>query len=354
MAKVKNYSRTIGVFFNQATEARSSNNSLIVPELVSMGFNVVVVSINPDGLWKVSEMSPDVSGSGKIEKNDSQKNYDWSLHLNSKGVLQLSRPTTLSRQFIDIDIVMPAFSDDLALQQSIISVAEAMRVQYIGPSASVLALLSDAVLAYDVMKTYDVPIVPFVFFSAEEWSAHEKAFAREVINEVGFPARIQAFVGSQVVLSDIITNRDVLETSVTNSLKNSERLIITPADTGNFAVKVFVMGNYTRPHQIQVAVNVVGGVITASRKQSTLSASLSSRLEKIAKQAFLGLEGAGMLEFDVIINSAGTILFRNVSACPDNYAMSVWADCDITPEQLFRELVRLSDENNQSIKSNGK
>ena len=352
MARQKNFSRTIGVFYGSRSVEHDNSVATakaLIPALLGMGYNVVSVYQTPDNQWFIKRHEDSDSIDLVPDSYQSSAAEDWRLHLNQPRVLRFSRPGTFSNLKIDIDIVFPVFHGLSAEDGTLQGLCDLLGVQYIGCSLTAAALAQDKVLAKDILRTFNLPTMNHVYFTSNEWTDYQEKLIEAVEQSLGYPVYCKpARLGGSVAVAHVSNSEDLVQ-AVETAIERDDKVLIERAAQNPIDIKVAVTGNYYRPDQIQVSRPVVTSEITNAVVQK-LTTKMMKGIQEVARQCFVSFEGTGIMQIDFVMESAGLDYYViEIDPMPHRLAFGLWEQSGITPDQLIRELVRLSDENHDKL-----
>lgn len=353
--QAKNFSRNIGVFvdLNSVKLAQSLQTAgTAIASLLETGFNVTAITLDQNNNWQLELFT-----NQKNEKIVAWKNYYqqadfsksvpiWSIDTNNGLVFH--RKQGLKRFRVKIDLMVPASHGGFSEDGSLVGMCQMLQLPYVGLGLTACAISYDKVMSKDIFNLFKLPTPPSLFFSQAEWNSNKSALLQYLDQELKYPIYVKPVKSSgSIGISRIITVDD-FDTAVLLAFKHGDKVLVEEAITNPLDICVHVTGNYFYPDQITISFPVAVNRDTGERTKLPSSATDVNKLQKLAKQAFIAIEGTGLAKIDLVKNTqTGTFNLIEIDAVPDNYGILDWNLSGISTRSLFLELIRLADECNQ-------
>jgi D-alanine-D-alanine ligase len=253
-----------------------------------------------------------------------------------------------------IDVVFPVlhgpYGEDGALQGFL----EMAGLPYVGCGVLGSAIAMDKVMSKRIFREQGLPIVPYAWFKAGDWSAGKQA---EVEQTCGYPCFVKpANLGSSVGVSKA-HDQDELGKAVERAARFDTKIVVERAVPAAREIEVAVLGNDDPQASIP-------GEIVPSREfydyaakyldgtsqlliPAPLEPELVERIQTTAISAFQALDCSGLARVDFLLSRATGELFLNeLNTMPGFTAISMypklWEASGVPPDQLVDRLIELA------------
>ncbi len=253
-----------------------------------------------------------------------------------------------------IDVVFPVlhgpYGEDGALQ----GLLEMAGLPYVGCGVLGSAIAMDKVMSKRIFREQGLPIVPYAWFKASDWSAGQQA---EVEQTCGYPCFVKpANLGSSLGVSKV-HDQDELGKAVQKAARFDTKIVVERAVPAAREIEVAVLGNDHPQASIP-------GEIVPSREfydyaakyldgtsdlliPAPLEPELVERIQTSAITAFQALDCSGLARVDFLLSRATGELFLNeLNTMPGFTAISMypklWEASGVPPDQLVDRLIELA------------
>ena len=307
-------------------------------------FEIYPIYINKEGIWiqgeKLGNTIDDVSALVFSQTSDST-----------------SLPALLagaSEQQPIFDIVFPLLHGPNGEDGTVQGVLELLNLPYVGNGVFASAAGMDKVMTKRVLSEVGLRQAAYTHYLRSEWSDHAESCYVEVEERLGYPCFVKpANLGSSVGISKC-ENRAQLIAGFDEAFRYDRKIVVEEMIRGR-EIELGVLGN-DRP-----ACSVAGELIihkdfydyTAKyvdgKTEMVIPAPLPDgvydEMERMAKDAFLALDCAGLIRADFFLSDDGLVYLNEVNTMPGctPFSMfpSLWGATGVGYSELIETLVDL-------------
>jgi len=323
-------------------------------------YDVVPIFINKDGKWLTGESLYDF----KNFKSNNLKNLKEVIITPISNDKKLySHPGTigfLGKKFIeDIDIVFPALHGTYGEDGTIQGLFELLNIPYATGGVLASSVGMDKIVMKAVFKSYDLPIVDYIWFFRKRWSEDKEGIIKEVEDKLGYPVFVKpANLGSSVGISKA-KDKDKLIEAIEIAIRYDRKIIIEKSIENPREINCAVMGyddnvraslceeplgwkellSYEDKYVRSNTKGVKGGkrVIPAD-----LPDEVREQIEEVAKQSFMAIDCKGNARIDFLVDENGKIYINEINTQPGSVAYYLWEPMGITFKELINQLLDIA------------
>ncbi len=329
------------------TSARS-----VLQVLDPQRYEVLVVGITRSGRWILDPALQQAIQEGlpSIEDEDWQQGVPW-----LQGLLQVF-DGRLAKPEYRPTVVFPLLHGPFGEDGTVQGLLEILGVPYVGAGVLGSAVGMDKAVTKDLLQAFQVPVVPYLVFR-EDTEASLEDLAREAEEFLSFPMFVKPVnLGSSVGITKVKRPEDLVP-ALKRAFLYDTRVIVEQGVEPAREIEVSVLG--TAPPEVSVP-----GEIVPSREfydyeakyldegsrlliPAPLDEDLTTRVQNLARLAFLalGLEGMARVDFlldaeteEVFVNEVNTIPgFTPISMYP-----KLWEASGLPYAKLIDRLVDLA------------
>lgn len=341
-------------------------------------YEVVPVYISKEGLWYTGEALLDMAAYANLPAllqrcRRVHMPADRGAHkLIAKGKGLFAKDAELP-----LDVVLPvmhgAHGEDGCMQ----GFWELLNIPYAGPGVLAAAVGMDKIMMKDVLAANGLPVLPGLWFTAEDWFADRAGKLRQAEAELGFPIMVKpANLGSSVGIARA-DDADALAAALDEAAGFSRRLLLEPCLTDMREINCSVLGYgdklrasvceepltensfLTYQDKYMGGSGAKGGAKGAKMlakgapgaKQAGMSTSRrrvpadlppeqTEAVQKMVRQAFVALDGCGVARIDVMLDVKTDKLYINeINTIPGSLSFYLWEASGLPFDELIDELV---------------
>jgi len=256
--------------------------------------------------------------------------------------------------------VLTAFHGAAGENGSFQGVCEMYNLPYTGSGVSGSSVGMDKVLTKSLCKSQNLPVVPGIDFSEEEW-VEAKEEIMEKASSLGFPLIVKPVsLGSSigVVKADSLP---ALSEAIEASFRYDYRLLVEKVVQPLMEINCSVLG-HGNDLQASVCERPVGkeellsfadkymsdeaskGMASADRIiPADISEELSDKVQELSKTVFRTLGCSGLARLDFLVNSeTKDIYFNEINTIPGSFSFYLWKESGLSFSALLQKLIDLA------------
>jgi len=329
----------------------------------------VPVAISKEGKWlgpgqSIQLLPPKVQGllTTKPEKNDG----DIALlgDPSHKGLVSLNTESS-SIVAEKIDVVFPALHGPFGEDGTLQGLLEMADVPYVGCGVLASSCGMDKVTMKSLFVQAGLPICNHVWFLRSQWRSNPDKILRKVKSEFGLPCFVKpANLGSSVGVSrakDKKSLADAIDLAAEYDRKIivEEELVareIECAILGNDEPKASLPGEYVIYEEAARFLDYTEKYSNTGRVSfvvpAPLSKQLTTRIQRMAIQAFQAVDGAGLARVDFFLSrESGELVVNELNTMPGLTEVSgypkMWEASGLSFRKLLEQLIALAFERHQ-------
>jgi D-alanine-D-alanine ligase len=308
-------------------------------------YEVIPFYIQKNGLWRTGETAQTVLSSG--------------LPINEE--LISSSLWMFPAEVADVDVWFPVLHGPNGEDGTIQGLLKLMRVPFVGCGVLASAISMDKLAMKTAFAQAGLPQVKYLAVNRSEVWSNPCVFPKlcdQIEATLGYPCFIKpANLGSSVGIAKART-RSELEAALDSAASYDRRLIVEAGVTAR-EVECAVLGND------QPKASIVGEIsfnsdfydyetkYTAGKADLLIPAALPpqvvQRIQEMAIQAFMAVDGAGIARVDFFyVEATGEVLINEINTMPGFTATSMypqlWAASGVSFPDLVERLVQLAQE----------
>jgi D-alanine-D-alanine ligase len=354
MAKIK-----VGVIFGGRSgehEVSLVSASSVIKEISKGKYDVKEIGISKDGKWYASSYSGNrVDNVGLIEKFKSGE---------VAGLKSVSFEEALS----GCDIVFPVLHGPFGEDGTIQGLFEMMHIPYVGAGVLSSSVCMDKITAKTILQANGVPVVPYLFFTRDEFKVNEKMILNEIEKEIGFPCFVKpSNLGSSVGISKVVamdgrpdsnagkSSKLSLRDAILFAAKFDSRILIEKGINAR-EIECAVMGN-DKPEAATLGEILVGGEFYdyydkyVDGKSSTqvpipdLDENKQNEIKECCLKAYKLLDCSGISRVDCFLDKDSREIYLNeINTMPGFTSISMypkmWQASGVSYPELIDKLIQ--------------
>lgn len=320
-------------------------------------YNVVPIGIDKNGQWiagndPLQTLASGASGSPAVLLADPTH----------RGLMRLeTREQALTTiKLADLDVIFPVLHGPYGEDGTMQGLLELAGIPYVGAGVVGSALGMDKAVFKDVMKAHDLPIIDYLTVKRKAWQDDPAHILAQVEATLAYPVFAKpANLGSSVGISKC-HDRTELVAGLDEAARYDRKLLVEAAVPQAREIEVSVLGN-------DDPIASVPGEVIPSREfysyeakyidegenasrlliPAPLSPELTERVRKMAVQAYLAIDCAGMARADFLLcGESGPLYINELNSIPGFTRISMypklWAATGISYPELIDRLIALA------------
>jgi D-alanine-D-alanine ligase len=356
----------IGVFFggkNPEHEVSIITGQLIMSELKKLGYGIVPVYIDKNGLWKsdhaLSELkfftSPEFeSAYSKLPK----------VNLGEFGGNRLLlKQNKLTAKTFSIDLAFPALHGSYGEDGTLQGLFEMAGIPYVGCEVTASAVAIDKVMTKRIFQNLEIPTPKFQVIAKTEWTKTGTLVLTECIDKLYWPIVVKPTrLGSSIGVKKV-DNKEDLETAIEVALKYGEEVVLEKAVPNLKDLTCCVIGN----HDLEASLvqeskfgDTVfsydekylkeGGTQFGSPKSgicipADILPETSAKIQDLSKKIFKQFGCSGIARVDFLLDQISQELFAiEINPLPGTLYHHLWKASGKPLDILIQQLISLAQE----------
>ena len=259
-----------------------------------------------------------------------------------------------------LDLIFPVLHGTYGEDGTIQGLLEMAGVPYVGCGVLASSCGMDKVTMKALFRNAGLPLCAYVWFLRSEWEREREAVLRRVVRKLGFPCFVKpANLGSSVGVSKAPDKRTLA--AAIDLAARYDRKVIVEAGLDAREIECAVIGN-DEPEASLPGEYVVhderGAFLDYTEKYSNtghvefvvpapINQTLTTRIQRMARQAFKAVDGAGFARVDFFLRrDNGALLINEINTCPGLTDVSgfpkMWAASGLPFPRVIDRLIELA------------
>jgi D-alanine-D-alanine ligase len=364
--------KTVAVIFGgQSAEAEVSIITAHIPIIQSLQasgeFDVCPVYIAGDGSWY---------SDGAFSALTFFQQPDWQqavekmkkVQLLFDGGLAIVWPG-LKNRTQKIDVAFPAMHGTYGEDGSLMGLLRMAGVPFVGCDIFASAVAMDKVLTKQVLASDGVSIVPYVWFTKDDWSTNKVELTAK-IKALHWPVFVKpVHLGSSIGISKAKNDAE-LENAIEVALHYDDKVLVEEAVENLIEVTLPIMGNsqpvaacVERPMNktelfdfsdkyLSGGKSGEGANAQYSELPANIGDGLTAQVKSLGIQTYKVLGCAGISRVDFLIDSVtGKVYVNEVNTLPGSLYHHNWRKAGVSSVELVTRLIALAEERFSAQKS---
>ena len=347
----------------------------------SQKYEVVPVYISKDGLWYTGQALLEMAAYADLPRLLGKCRQVHMLADRGAHKLVARGKGLFAKDFeLALDVILPvmhgAHGEDGCLQGFL----ELLNIPYAGPGVLAAAVGMDKIMMKNVLAANNLPVLPGIWFTADEWFAERQNKIKAVEENLGWPVIVKpANLGSSVGISRA-NNAQELAAALDEAAGFSSRLLVETCLTDLREINCSVLGygakirtsvceeplteNAFLTYQDKYMAGggkgaakgtkfgsnsaklagtkgQTGGMSDARRQvPADLSTDQTEEMQRLARQAFIALDGCGVARVDLLLDkTSGRSYINEINTIPGSLSFYLWQASGLDFAGLIDELV---------------
>jgi len=357
--------KSIGVVFGgRSAEHEVSIITAHIPIIQSLEatgqFEVWPIYISKTGLWYANQDFNDLKyfqADDWEEKVSREKNITLSL----ENGLRIIWPG-LRQKSVKLDMVFPSMHGTYGEDGSLMGILRMANVPFVGCDMAASAVAMDKVLTKQVLSAENIPIVPYVWFSKQDWQ-NGKNELKEKIKKLSWPVFVKpVHLGSSIAITKV-SAEEGLENAIEVALHYDDKVLVEESVEDLIEVTLPIMGNHDlktaeleRPLNKTEFLDFKDKYLSGSKKGQTnsqgyseipakIDPELDRQAKELGKRVYKTLGCSGIARVDFLIDSSSqTVYVNEVNTLPGSLYHHNWKQAGVSGIELVTKLVALAEE----------
>lgn len=357
----------VGVIFGGRSgehEVSIRSAQAIIEGINPKKFEVVPVAITKEGKWLGPSQSTKLLPEkvhGLLATGTNSQTGDIALlgDPSHKGLISIrtDNPSTVAEK---LDVVFPALHGPFGEDGTLQGLLEMADVPYVGCGVLASACGMDKVTMKSLFVQAGLPICKHVWFLRSQWHSNPEKILRKVKSEIGLPCFVKpANLGSSVGVSRA-KDRKTLFDAIDLAAEYDRKIIIEEeviareiecAILGNDEPRASLPGEYVIYEESARFLDYTEKYANTGRVSfvvpAPLSKTLTTRIQRMAVQAFQAVDGSGLARVDFFLDrKSGELVINELNTLPGLTEVSgypkMWEASGLSFQKLLEELIELA------------
>ena len=333
-------------------------------------YDIYPIYISKDRTWYAGKMLMDID----VFKNfNDLKKFAKKVTMvkkNDKFYLQKVNGI-LRRDITDIDIAFPIVHGNNVEDGSIQGYLDTIGIPYVGSKVLGSALGQDKVVMKQVFKSFDLPIVDYIWFYDYEYNENKNDIL-DKIKKLSYPVVVKpATLGSSVGINFVKDETSIYK-AIEEAIKYDKKIIVEKAVENLVEVNCSVLGSYNHQSvsaleevmsdnnlltyqdkyiggskgKLKGGIKGIGskGMASASRIiPARISEDLETQIKELSKQVFKALNLSGLCRIDYLIDKKSNKVYVNEpNTIPGSLAFYLWEPIGKNYDQLLDDMINIA------------
>lgn len=269
-----------------------------------------------------------------------------------------------------LDVVFPVLHGTYGEDGTIQGWLEMVGIPYVGCGVLASSCGMDKVTMKALFREAGLPVGKYTWFLRKEWDRDRGAVLKRVARQVGFPCFVKpANLGSSVGISRAV-NKASLERAIDLAARYDRKVIVEEgldareiecAVIGNEAPEASLPGEYVVHDRSAAFLDYTEKYTDTGHVKfvvpAPLSKAMTSRIRRLAVQAFKSLDGAGLARVDFFLRrDNGELLINELNTMPGLTDVSgfpkMWEATGVPFGQVIDRLIQFALEQHQEKSRN--
>ena len=340
----------------------------IIQSLTASGqFDIWPIYIAKNGSWH----------SDKIMNNlEFFKRNDFENYLSEQKKIRLLFDDGLKiiwpgfrQKTITIDIVFPAMHGTFGEDGSLMGLLRMASVPFVGCDIFASAVAMDKTLTKQVLAAENIPIVPFVWFTKDEWEKNKNELTQKM-KKLKWPLFIKpVHLGSSIAIAKIKQESE-LENAIEAAFHYDDKILAEESVENLIEATLPIIGNdelqlggVERPlnktgffdfNDKYLSKNKKNGGVNSQYSEipANINDNLKQQVENLGKRTYRILGCSGIARVDFLIDENSQKVYVNeVNTLPGSLYCHNWRKMGVSGVELVTKLVALAEERFQKQKN---
>ncbi|HEY6803561.1 MAG TPA: D-alanine--D-alanine ligase family protein [Pyrinomonadaceae bacterium] len=323
-------------------------------------FEVVPIAITKEGKWLSPAQSTNLLPAEVHERLAASNNSDGDVALlgdpSHKGLISLNSASGAE----PIDVVFPALHGPFGEDGTLQGLLEMADVPYVGCGVLASSCGMDKVTMKTLFVQAGLPICKHIWFLRSQWQSNPEKIVRKIKTELGLPCFVKpANLGSSVGVSRAKDKKSLAD--AIDLAAEYDRKIIVEEEVVGREIECAILGNdqpeASLPGEYVIHEESARFLDYTEKYASTgnvsfvvpapLSKSITTRLQKMAVQAFQAVDGSGLARVDFFLEQkSGELVVNELNTLPGLTEVSgypkMWETSGLSFTKLIEKLIDLA------------
>ena len=356
--------KKIGVIFGGTSvehEVSVITGMQVMENLDKSKYEPVPIYITKEGDWLTGPSLKDFktykegkfADAKKIVLSQNRNDHNIYLHPDSLGLF--------GKKIVDtLDVIFPALHGTYGEDGCSQGLFELMNIPYVGGGVLCSSVGMDKILMKDVYKSYDIPVVDYMWFYRTSWENDRDKVIANIEEKIAYPIFVKpANLGSSIGINKA-KDRDSLLSAIEIAVNYDRKIIIEKAVENPREINCAVMGYDEEVHAslceeplgwkeiLSFEDKYVAGNKTSKTQgkrrviPAEIDDSLRLQIEDLAKKSFIAIDGKGTSRIDFLLDENNKVYVNEINTLPGSIGYYLWEGKGYSFEKLLNELIDIA------------
>jgi D-alanine-D-alanine ligase len=340
----------------------------IIDTLLASGeFDVWPVYITKDGAWYSDKEMCDLAffqedgWEAKIARMQKVRlSFDKGLKIEWPGFFD---------KHVKVDVAFPAMHGTYGEDGSLMGVLRMAGVPFVGCDLAASAVAMDKVLTKQVLEAEKISVVPYVWFTKDQWTKDEETYQKRIKHELKYPLFVKpVHLGSSIGISKVKDEKE-LENAIEVAFHYDEKVLVENAITDLTELTLPILGNdELRVACIERPLNKtdffdfsdkylsggkkgVGANNAYSEIPADIGEEMTEKVKELAMRTFKTIGLSGIARIDFLVDNAHKHIYVNeINTLPGSLYHHNWKKAGVSNMDLVLGLIKLAEERFATMK----
>ena len=320
-------------------------------------YEVVPIGITKGGRWLAAGDPMKALSSGVATESNpalllAEPSQQGLMRLEAREQERALKAIQVSR----LDVVFPILHGPYGEDGTVQGLLELAGLAYVGAGVAASAVGMDKALFKDIMRAHGLPVVPNLVIKRKVWEREPEETIARIETELGYDCFVKpANLGSSVGISKA-HNRSELRAALDEAARYDRKLVVEVAVDAR-EIEISVLGNDEPIASVPGEIVPCNEFYDYSAKYlagesellipAPLSAETTELVQKLAVDAYLAIDCAGMARADFLLDrQTGKVYVNEVNTLPGFTPISMypklWEASGVSYTELIDRLIQLA------------
>ena len=329
-------------------------------------YDIYPVYVTKDGEMVTGEVLFDIENFKDIPKLLEKCNSVTFVRKNGKVVMStLSKGLFTKTKENAIDVAFPIVHGTNCEDGTLQGFFEFLGLPYVGCDIISSAVGMDKAVFKDVLKRFNLPVLPCITFYAREYAQDKEAMADQIIEKIGLPAIVKPVnLGSSVGIKKASDKNGLID-AIDLAVSFADKVLVERAVTGLREINCSVLGDSDEciasvceePFMTDEILSYEDkytsggkktggskGMASLSRKvPADLDENRTEEIRELACKIFKALGCCGVVRIDFMIDTDSDTVYANeINTIPGSLSFYLWEPAGVSYKELLDRMISLA------------
>ncbi|EOD00757.1 D-alanine--D-alanine ligase family protein [Caldisalinibacter kiritimatiensis] len=331
----------------------------IIENIDKSKYDVIPIYINKDGKWLTGDSLLDFKNFKENKLNDLKEIVVIPKSNDNKIYTHPEKIKLFGKKILDsIDVIIPAVHGTNGEDGTLQGLFELMNIPYVGGGVLASSVGMDKVVMKSVFKSYDLPVVDYIWFFRKRWNENKENVIKEVEEKLGYPVFVKpANLGSSIGITKA-KDREKLEEAIEVAIRYDRKIIVEKSVENPREINCAVLG-YDDNLKTSLCEEPLGWKELLSYEDKYVRSNtkgakgerrvipadildnIKEQIEELAKQAFMAIDCRGVARIDFLVQE-DKVYINEINTMPGSISYYLWEPMGISFKELINELLEIA------------